>query len=250
MTCALFILTVLQTRNFLVMNFSMKNVSSTEWVYRDRKLFVNELLGGETKGLPSYLMPFPMYFQMSPDIHRFSSLTAPIMPPWFLDVEKPSFCLSDRQSLYILAQTFQKPVQTYSAHSDSVCTHLCAQKGGMSPAAQMTHIFWDVFRKCVNSPLQVQGKPASIATGPQSLGALMVCGGWHLTLLLAHFAFSKSLIDSCCQDGYYPSICLFPRLAVQSHLTQQCQMKLQKGQEDTQKTFQSMMNRLSSYHCF
>lgn len=81
MTCALFVLTVLQTRNFLVVNFSMKNVSSTEWVYRDRKLFVNELLRGETKGLPSYLMPFPMYFQMSPDIHRFSSLTAPFMPP-------------------------------------------------------------------------------------------------------------------------------------------------------------------------
>lgn len=107
-----------------------------------------------------------------------------------------------------------------------------------------------LFRKCVNSPLQMQGKPDSIAAGPQSLGALMVCGSWHLTLLLAHFAFSKSLIDSCCQDGYYPGICLFPRLAVQSHLTQQCQMKLRKGQEDTQKTFQSMMTRLSSYHCF
>lgn len=101
----------------------------------------------------------------------------------------------------------------------------------MSIAAQTTHIFWDVFRKCVNSPLQMRGKPDSTEVDPQSLG--LWCGGWHLTW--AHFAFSKSLIDCCCQDGYYPGICLFHRLAVQSHFTQQCQMKIPKGKEDTQK---------------
>lgn len=200
------------------------------------------------KGLPFYLMPFSMYFRMSPVIHRFSSLTVPLMPPWFLDVE-------DNLSVWVISSHFiswakhSKSLCKHIQHThDSVCTRLCAQKGGMSTAAQMTHIFWDVFRKCVNSPLQMHGKPDSNKAGPQSLGALMVCGSWHL--IWAHFAFSKSLIDSCCQDGYYPSICLFPRLTVQSHLTHPCQMKLQKGQEDTQKAFQSMMTRLSSYHCF
>ena len=46
-------------------------------------------------------------------------------------------------------------------------------------------------------------------------------GAWQ-ALTWAQFAFSKSLIDIYCQDA-----CFFSWLAVQSHLTQQCQMKLQ-----------------------
>lgn len=80
-------------------------------------------LGGEMKGLPSYLMPFPMYFQMSPDIHRFSSLTAPFIPPWFLDVE-------NHPSVWVIGSHFiswpkhSKSLCKHTQHTQTVCVHI------------------------------------------------------------------------------------------------------------------------------
>lgn len=166
----------------------------------------------------------------------------PFLPAWFLDMEDHPSARMIAVTLYP-GQTFKKPVQTnIPSIVATVNGHLCAQKGGLKPAregccwsnahcrstAKKTHLesMWTHLHRLVES------------LSPSSQ-ALKVWRFWGcvLTPHLGSLASSKSLIDTYCQGGSSQRICLFYRLAVQSHLTQQCRRRLQISTREHRKGF-------------
>lgn len=160
------------------------------------------------------------------------------MPAWFLDME-------DHPSVWMIAvilypgQTFKKLVQTkMPSIVTTVCGYLYAQQSGLRSTRENC---------CLgNAHCSSSSKKLSLESMQTHFHQLMECltfvrqalkvwrfwgcmTGTHLDSICFQQKFDWHLLPRC--------IRLFSRLAVQSHLTWQCQMKLQMWTSGHRKGF-------------